>query len=592
MTDAARLRLLPSLLAGVLFGLGLALPATAGAVPSRTASQACAAAPGGGLTLANVAANGRRLVVVGSDGLIATATDPRHWTVEPAPVHHALRGVAWTGKRWVVVGDVGTILTRVAGRWLAAPGIPAASLRAVTVAGGRVFAAGTAGALEQSTSAATAWQPAASGTANTLWGGTAVGPAVALAGVESTVVSDAAGAFGPVATFPKPTDSTEAPRPFLWQLASDGHKVVAVGDFGAILEGTLAGGLVGVKSPTEEILRGVAHAKGLWVAVGSGGVVLWSRDGVHWSEGTAPTTVDLRGVAHTPEGWVAVGDQGTVIYSTDGVHWQLGVSAMPCALLGVAKGGRGLVAVGGAGRVLLSNGGRRWRPAPRPTGQDLYAVTRGPGRFVAVGAGGSLLTSGRGERWVARRTGTELNLHTVFWTGDEYLAGGDRGIVLRSRDGTGWKRIPFPAFHSVRGFAAGGGALVAAGAGTIARRPSPGAPWELEAAGFQHFQTSVAYGGGRFVIVGHNGQALVSTDGGATWSASKSGTEDNLDTVIWTGEGFLATGEETALFSPEGVSWAPLKVPTHYNLRALVREGGAVVGVGDGGVHLRLPPRP
>jgi hypothetical protein len=42
-------------------------------------------APGGGLTLANVAAHGRRLVAVGSDGLIATATDPRHWTVEPAP---------------------------------------------------------------------------------------------------------------------------------------------------------------------------------------------------------------------------------------------------------------------------------------------------------------------------------------------------------------------------------------------------------------------------------------------------------------------------------------------------------------------------
>ena len=46
----------------------------------------------------------------------------------------------------------------------------------------------------------------------------------------------------------------------------------------------------------------------------------------------------------------------------------------------------------------------------------------------------------------------------------------------------------------------------------------------------KRFQTSVAYGGGRFVIVGHNGEALVSTDAGQTWVAGKSDVEVNLDT--------------------------------------------------------------
>lgn len=576
--------------AALLASLFALSPATAGAAGAAS----CAAAPGRGLTLANVASHGRQLVAVGSDGLIATATNPAGpWKVEKTPVHHALRGVVWTGKQWVVVGDVGTILTRVGGTWQAATGTPPASLRGVAAAGDSVFAAGTGGAVETSNAAGTSWHSVPSGTTNTLWGGTGVGSGIALAGVESTVVASLGGApFTVVATHPKPTDSTEARRPFLWQLGSDGHEVVAVGDFGSILEGTLAGGLTGVRSPTEEVLRGVAHADGLWVAVGSGGGVLWSRDGIHWKEGSAPTTVDLRGVTHTPAGWVAVGDQSTVIYSTDGVHWRVGVTAMPCALLGLAKSGSGLVAVGGSGRVLRSGDGRRWSPVARPTGEDLYGVTRGPGRFVAVGADGTLLTSGSGATWTRRATGTKLNLHTVFWTGSEYLAGGDRGIVLTSRDGSGWRRIKFPAFHSVRAFATGNGAVVAAGAGTIARRPAAGAPWELESAGFQHFQTSVAYGGGRFVIVGHNGQALVSTDGGVTWTAAKSGIEDNLDAVVWTGHGFLATGEETAIFSPEGVQWTPIKVPTHYNLRALMTKGNAVIGVGDGGVHLRLPRSP
>jgi hypothetical protein len=560
--------------------------------PATATAARCSAAPGHGLTLANVASHGQHLIAVGSDGLIAASTEPTRWRVEPTPVRHALRGVAWSGRRWIVVGDVGTILARAAGKWQAASGIPSASLRGIAAGGGRVFAAGTAGTVEASSAAGRTWQPAASGTANTLWGGTAAGSTLALSGVDSTVVQSAAGtAFAPVPTFPRPTDSTEAPRPFLWQLGANGRQVVAVGDFGAILEGTLAGGLRAVRSPTDEILRGVAHAGRTWVAVGSGGVVLHSRDGVHWVLGSSPTTADLRGVTHTPEGWVAVGDQGTVIYSRDGRHWQIGVSAMPCALLGLAKGRGWLVAVGGSGRVLRSRDGRRWQPARRPTRQDLYGIVRGPGRFVAVGSDGALLTSGRGVGWRKRRTGTALNLHTAFWTGGEYLAGGDRGLVLSSRDGTRWRRIPFPAFHSVRGFATDGRNVVAAGAGTIARRPGPGRRWELESAGFQHFQTSIAYGSGRFVIVGHNGQALASTDGGGTWTAGKSGVEVNLDTVIWTGAGFLATGEGTAIFSPEGLAWAQVPIPTHFNLRALVPKGANIIGVGDGGVRNRLSRR-
>ena len=568
--------------------LGALLLAAALWLPAQAlGANRCEGAPGGGLTLTNVAAHGGELIAIGSDGLVASARNPARWTVQGTPSRHDLRGVVWSGSRWVAVGDIGTVLRRGNGGWEAATGVPPVGLRAAVAGDGRVLAAGSAGTVVASTPSAGAWSRISSGTTNTLWGGTALGSTLLLGGEQTTVVaSEEGGAFAPIPTYPRPTRSEPAPRPFLWQLADDEKRVVAVGDFGAILAGTPARGLHGVASPTDEILRGVAYANRRWVAVGSGGVTLFSKDGLHWRSGSDPSTVDLRGVAHTPAGWVAVGDQSTVIVSRDGRRWRVAVSAMPCSLLGVAAGADRLVAVGGAGKVLVAMNGCRWTAMTRPTREDLYAVAKGTPGFVAVGAGGTILTSADGREWTPRRSPTPLNLHTVFWTGSEFLAGGDRGIILASRQGRNWRQVPFSGFHSVRGFAAGEGTVVAAGAGTIARREGPS--WEFQSTGLQRFQTGVAYGGGRFVIVGHNGEALVSTDAGRTWTPGVSGVEVNLDAVVWTGSRFLAGGEGTLIASADGLTWEPVRPRTRRSLRAFAVFGARVVAVGDGGVIVRL----
>ncbi len=534
-------------------------------------------------------ADGPRLAAVGSNGLMARAKRSLdEWRVIATPVEHNLRGVVWTGERWVLAGDIGTILSGTDGTWTQATGIPNSGLRGIAAQPGLVAASGSNGVVVTSPDGVS-WQQAQSGTTEILWGGTTVGQELWLSGGQTTVIRSADGVtWTPVPTFPAPTDSTAAPRPLLWQLASDGDNVVAVGDFGAILEGNAGDGLAAVPSPTDEILRGVATANDRWVAVGSGGKVLFSLEGRNWQLGSAPTTVDLRGVTWTGSRFVAVGDQSTVISSVDGRTWGIEVTAMPCALLGVTHGPRGFVAVGGSGKVMLSPNGRSWTRPDRPTDADLYGVARGPGEFVAVGSGGTVLTSSDGERWSKGRSHTELNLHTVFWTGEEYLAGGDIGRVLSSDDGRDWQQVEFPGFHSVRGFATDGTNLVAAGAGTIARL-APGGEWELEPAGDARFQTSVAYGNGTFVVVGHNGEVQISTDAGQAWTVVPAGVEVNLDAVIWTGSRFLATGEGVAIASADGLTWTPLALGTKRSVRSLVAEGPDVVGVGDGGTRVRLP---
>jgi photosystem II stability/assembly factor-like uncharacterized protein len=236
--------------------------------------------------------------------------------------------------------------------------------------------------------------------------------------------------------------------------------------------------------------------------------------------------------------------------------------------------------------LLSSSDGRSWKALRRPTREDLYALAYGRAGFVAAGADGTVLQSADGRRWVARRLTTRLNLHAVTWTGHQYLIGGDRGRLFASANGVRWRRVPILAFHSIRDFATTGATTVAAGAGTVARRDGNG-KWTLESVGFGRFQTSVAAGAGRFVIVGHNGEALVSTDDGRSWTVGNTRAEINLDSVVYAGGRFIATGEGEALSSLDGLSWSPLTLPTARSIRSIAINGPALVAVGDGDTILR-----
>jgi photosystem II stability/assembly factor-like uncharacterized protein len=89
------------------------------------------------------------------------------------------------------------------------------------------------------------------------------------------------------------------------------------------------------------------------------------------------------------------------------------------------------------------------------------------------------------------------------------------------------------------------------------------------------------------VIVGHNGEALVSTDDGRSWTAGTTGSEINLDRVVYASGRFIATGEGEALSSPDGLSWSTLALPTRRSIRSIATNGTALVAVGDGDTILR-----
>jgi hypothetical protein len=165
------------------------------------------------------------------------------------------------------------------------------------------------------------WTVRQSGTPNALWGGTRVGATVLLSGATTTVLASTDGAtWSPVPTSLRRGTPRSA---LLWQLAASGRRLVAVGAFGAVLEGSLRG-LTAVSSPSRTLLRGVTFGRGAAVAVGESGAIIRSMAPRRWRLVPAPTTVDLRGVAYAGSRFVAVGDESTVISSADGQRWPSG----------------------------------------------------------------------------------------------------------------------------------------------------------------------------------------------------------------------------------------------------------------------------
>ena len=58
-----------------------------------------------------------------------------------------------------------------------------------------------------------------------------------------------------------------------------------------------------------------------YVAVGAGGAIRTSPDGVSWSNQVSGVTCYLNGVAWIGSQFVAVGEAGTVLTSPDGITW-------------------------------------------------------------------------------------------------------------------------------------------------------------------------------------------------------------------------------------------------------------------------------
>ncbi len=224
------------------------------------------------------------------------------------------------------------------------------------------------------------------------------------------------------------------------------------------------------------------------------------------------------------------------------------------------------MAVGYSGQRLSSTDGLTWsRPQLGKEGEVFRAVCFGKGRFVAVGNyGGRHLTAATtdGENWKFEQRDGRGGEHVrgVCFGNDLFvLGGGDPPFTLTSTDGITWSEPNKPdskGFAQVRRVAFGDGRFVAVGDHGWRGTSRDGANWtRAENIKAVDSLIEVAFGNGLFVGVGLHGLRMVSADG-VKWTDRVVGEEgEHLNSILWTGERFVAVGIGATYFSPDGLKW-------------------------------------
>jgi photosystem II stability/assembly factor-like uncharacterized protein len=263
-------------------------------------------------------------------------------------------------------------------------------------------------------------------------------------------------------------------------------------------------------------LTGITYGAGLFVAVGTDGILLRSTDGQLWEHQPLSAGQEFNRVRFLSDQFIALG-RGIIARSTDGQSW---------TILQTAETDWYDIVYDGKQYLLI--------------GYEQLAFTKNFAAFTALGI-------------------PDPEAYTGLFTGQHYLFGGDKGDVQFSTDGLGWSpalqtgcyigRVAqfagmyfavgcqsSPTFSSAgyqsssgtawegipslatpdiifSDLAAGGGYLVAVGSNGAIRATEDGEKWNDYSAGNKPalpgnstWANQIAYGAGSFVVVGDKGQ--------------------------------------------------------------------------------------
>ena len=587
-----------------------------------------------------------------NSGGVTFAEDPRTWSEHqivssPATTFY---GLAEGAGQIVMVGP--RVLVYSTASVPAAPVIPAPSLRleadSIKVAVGRknLLAASGSGFAKLELYVNGAKVSEIAGSAGALpWTPPAVGNyLLTVRGVDASGVGVVSASYPAVAAFanwrwlnpaPGGADLRGAVRvDDTWWIVGGGGTLLTLDD---------GGNLTPVDFPTTQSLNAIAYANGRFVIATTdldGGTKediggLWtSSDGYAWTPFLtgALDSANLNTAIFAAERWIALGAGGTIVTSTDGVNWPRTSSGITTSINGVAAGGGLIVAVASGGKIITSSDGLTWTERTSGITTDLRAVTHAGGSFVTVGLGGVILTSSNGTTWSRANSGVTANLYGVARVQGAFVAGGDNGTLLSSTDGstwsvvslngtatgaifiaasgpdalltgrsgevytgtsaTSWRRASRGTNESLQGLAYGGGSFVAVGASSDPVSKATLVPIQVSTDGLTWRRansnpgfsalSAVTYGQSRFVAVGANSAVFTSSDG-LTWTKGTVNATAALACVA-AGPSLFVSGSGSAIYSsPDGLTWTQRITSLSWAVRGVAYGAGRFVAVGDGG---------
>lgn len=195
----------------------------------------------------------------------------------------------------------------------------------------------------------------------------------------------------------------------------------------------------------------VAYGNDIVVAVGVGGYVTMSTNGVDWNTPKQVGSNVWYAVTYANGKFVAVGGSGYsgqkafATYSTNGIDWATPVSipSLYGDLSSITYANGKFVAVGyheyggkDYGYITTSTDGVTWTSAIKigeDTETQLMAVTFGNGKFVAIG-GGRITTSEDGISWSALARISYDKFYSIVYAKDKFIICGTNTVIFTFTD--------------------------------------------------------------------------------------------------------------------------------------------------------------
>jgi hypothetical protein len=374
-------------------------------------------------------------------------------------------------------------------------------------------------------------------------------------------------------------------------------------------------------------IRDLTYSAGTYVAVTDQGEVLTSGDGLKWDVDRILEVGELHVIVYADGEFVAVGRapyepdfwRWVVCTSSDAKVWDLQwVEGELWPASGAAGHGRVILASEYANLIWsLSRVEGEWQVEQVPQ-LPTFRVAFDGNRFVAVGWE-TVVVSEDGLEWTSQRlpgrTTHIAHEDGLFVVGVDTSSGWSSShLIATSPDLRRWTtRLtgigPVHELSSIKGrfVALTGGYMGWGGSADLEWvRSVDGTEWDatvLPSQGYvyrgtTHDDTFIAVGTRNDASSGDNiATVWTTTNAGETWKVIDLDVRGSLYAVVWTGDHFLATGDQAGLgevhySSSDGVAWTRAQAPAVYPIEVAGQLGSLWMGVHDGLFWLQRNSQP
>jgi hypothetical protein len=337
-------------------------------------------------------------------------------------------------------------------------------------------------------------------------------------------------------------------------MATDSVIIVAVGDGGTVL--TSADGINWAIQTTglQNNLIDVVYGNGKFIAIDSTGNVIASNNGQSWTIQHSFNSTNLQKIRYLNGSYVVLENDTTPMHiytSQDGVTWtEFALKTMyngELVLCDIAYANGNYVAVGQyfdkiggittkiGPAIIFTNllSGSSWWDVWKLTGSSiLHEVTVGNGIFVAVGEGPTA-ASDDGQIW--HQQDVASNFSSVSSIYRQFAAVGNNGVIYSSSDALRLTSRTSGTTAFLKKIISLNGQYIACGSSGTILTSSNGVDWTLRSRGTIDSFFNITYANGQFMAAGSNANAsngtIVTSIDGVQWNTVYSLTNSQFQAV-------------------------------------------------------------